>query len=84
MATSFALSEAGYLPTELRVTAAVDLSSTNGQFAIASISLKLQARVPKIDRETFAAIAEAAERGCPISKALSATPITLESDLITG
>src|SRR5450432_1382349 len=66
MATSFALSEAGYPPTELRVTAAVDLSSINGQFAIASISLKLQARIPKIDRETFAAIAEAAERGCPI------------------
>ena len=83
MATSFALTEAGYPPAELRVTAAVELSNVGGQFAISSIVLKLDARVPEIDRDQFLEIAATAERACPVSKALSATPIKLEANLIT-
>ncbi len=82
MATSFALTEAGHPPTELRVTAAVDLSKVEDGFVIKTIALDLEARVPGIDAAKFQALAEAAKKGCPLSKALAATPITLSARLV--
>jgi osmotically inducible protein OsmC len=81
MATSFALTEAGHPPAELRVTAAVDLGKVEGGFAITSIALDLEARVPGIDAEKFQAAAEKAKKNCPLSKALASTPITLTAKL---
>jgi osmotically inducible protein OsmC len=34
-----------------------------------------------IDEQQFASAAEAAKTGCPVSKALAATPITLDAKL---
>ena len=82
MALSFALSGAGHPPEELRVTAAVDLTKVDDGFAIKTIALELEARVPGIERDKFQAIAEAAKKNCPISKALAATPITLSATLL--
>lgn len=82
MATSFALSEAGHPPTSLTVAASVDLQKVEGGFAVKTIALTLEASVPGIDAPKFQAIAEAAKKGCPISKALAATPITLEAKLV--
>ena len=82
MALSFALTDAGHPPKELRVTAAVDLSKVPDGFAIASIALTLEGSVPGIDADKFQALAEAAKKGCPVSKALSATPITLSAKLV--
>lgn len=82
MAVSFALTEAGHPPTELRATAAVDLSKVDEAFTIKTIALELEARVPELDAARFLAIAEAAKKGCPISKALAATPITLAARLL--
>jgi osmotically inducible protein OsmC len=82
MATSFALSEAGHPPTELRVTAGVDIAKVDDGFAIKSIALDLEARVPGIGAEKFQTIAEQAKKGCPLSKALAATPITLSAKLV--
>src|ERR1700722_8562983 len=81
MALSFALSEAGHAPEELYVSASVDLAKVADGFAIKSIGLDLEARVPGIDAAKFAAIAEGAKKACPLSKALSATPITLSAKL---
>ncbi len=81
MALSFALTEAGHAPTELRVTASVDLQKVDDGFAVKSIALECAARVPGIDAAKFQAIAEGAKKGCPISKALAATPITLAAKL---
>ncbi len=77
MALSFALTGAGHVPEDLRVTAAVDLQKDGDGFTIKTIALELEARVPGIDKDKFQTIAEAAKKGCPISKALAATPITL-------
>src|SRR5215472_16562908 len=44
MALSFALTDAGHAPQELRVTAAVDLQKVEDGFAIKSIALDLDAR----------------------------------------
>src|SRR5271163_4209437 len=49
MAVSFALTEAGHAPTDLRVTAAVDLSKLEGSFDIMTIALDLEAHVPELD-----------------------------------
>jgi osmotically inducible protein OsmC len=82
MALSFALSDAGHTPKELRVSAAVDLGKVPDGFAITSIALSLEASVPGIDAAKFQTIVEAAKKGCPVSKALSATPITLTAKLL--
>lgn len=82
MAMSFALSGAGSPPDELRVTAAVDLQKDGDAFSIKSITLELEAKVPGIDAAKFQEIAEGAKKNCPISKALAATPITLNAKLV--
>lgn len=82
MALSFALTEAGHVPTELRVTAGVDISQVAGGFAIKTIALQLEGKVSGIDNAKFIELAEMAKKNCPISKALSATPITLNAKLL--
>jgi osmotically inducible protein OsmC len=82
MALSFALTGAGHAPEELRVTAGVDLQKEGEGFAIKTIALELEARVPGIDPAKFKAIAEEAKKGCPVSKALAATTITLAAKLL--
>lgn len=82
MALSFALTDDGHAPKELRVTAAVDISKVGEGFAIQSIALEVEGRVPGIEAAKFQQLAEAAKKGCPISKALAATPITLSAKLI--
>jgi osmotically inducible protein OsmC len=82
MALSFALTDAGHKPDELRVTAGVDLQKVDDGFAIKTIALELEAKVPGIDATKFQTIAEAAKKACPLSKALAATTITLSTKLL--
>jgi osmotically inducible protein OsmC len=82
MALSFALTEAGHAPEELNVTAGVDLVKTDGGFSIKNIHLELEAKVPGIDRAAFEKAADGAKQGCVLSKALSATPISLSAKLV--
>lgn len=82
MSVAFALATAGHPPAELRVTAGVTLSKAGETFVIPSIALDLEARVSGIDEAKFREIAQAAERGCPVSKALAATQITLNAKLV--
>jgi len=83
MALSFALSDAGHAPKELRVSAGVDLNKEGEGFAITKIALELEANIPGIDQAKFQQLAEAAKKNCPVSKALSATPITLTAKLVS-
>jgi osmotically inducible protein OsmC len=82
MALAFALGNAGHPPTELNVTAGVDLAKVGEGFAITSIALGVGASVSGIDPAKFQTIAETAKRECPLSKALAATPITLSAKLL--
>ena len=50
-------------------------------FAITRIELSTNATVPGIDDAKFQKLANAAKDGCPVSKALKATPITLNAKL---
>ena len=81
MTVAFILTEAGHAPKRLHVTAAVDLSKVGAGYAITSIALDLEAQVGGISVEQFRALTDAAKTNCPISKALSATPISLTARL---
>ena len=79
MALSAQLSEAGFPPTSLDTRADVDLSMEGGP-QLSQIRLKLKAVVPGIDEAKFRELADTAKRNCPVSKALSAVPVSLGSE----
>ncbi|TAK37823.1 MAG: OsmC family peroxiredoxin [Lysobacteraceae bacterium] len=83
MAMSLKLSEAGHPPAAIDTRAEVDLS-TDGGPSLSAIRLKTQARVPGLDAAAFRAIADDVGRHCPVSRALSAVPITVEAELVGG
>ena len=74
MAFSNALTKAGTPPTELRTSAEVDFLPGTG---ITEIRLHVSGDVPGLDHAGFAAAAESAKDGCPVSQALKAVPIKL-------
>ena len=80
MALSAKLTEAGHPPTRLDTRADVDLSMEGGP-SLSQIRLKVDAQVPGIDDAKFQSIAEDAKKNCPVSKALSAVPISLQATL---
>ena len=82
MALSFALGNAKHPPTQLDVSAHVNLDKVGEGFAITSIALEVAAKVPGIDAAEFQAIADGAKKNCPLSKALAATTITLAAKLV--
>ena len=53
----------------------------DGGPSLSQIRLKVSADVPGIDDAKFQAIAEDAKKNCPVSRALSAVPISLEAVL---
>jgi osmotically inducible protein OsmC len=80
MALSFALAREGHSEGTLTTRAAVKLDKDGDGFKVSRSDLTLEARVPGIDAERFAAIAADAKANCPISKLLNAE-ITLEHTL---
>ena len=80
MALSAKLTEAGHPPESLDGSAEVDLSMEGGP-TLSAIRLKMKAKVPGLDAAKFRAIADDAKQNCPVSKALSAVPISLEAEL---
>ncbi|TKS53475.1 OsmC family protein [Luteimonas yindakuii] len=81
MALAAKLGEAGHAPESIDTEAKVDLSMEGGP-TMSAITLTTRARVPGIDPVKFRAIADDAKQNCPVSKALSAVPITLEAELL--
>jgi osmotically inducible protein OsmC len=81
MALSFQLAGAGFPPTKLATKATVEIDTSGPSFTITHILLELTGVVENITAEKFAEIAEEAKNGCPISKALSAVPMTLNANL---
>ncbi len=81
MALSAKLSEAGHPPAALDTRAEVDLSMEGGP-TLSAIRLKVTGRVPGLDASGFRAIADDAGKHCPVSRALSAVPITVEVEFL--
>jgi osmotically inducible protein OsmC len=82
MALAHGLAEAGHVATSVDTTARVTIKPVEGGFAITGIELLCQAVVPGISESEFQEAAEATKAGCPVSKALSAVPITLQASLV--
>jgi osmotically inducible protein OsmC len=78
MAFSNGLSSAGHTPESLQVTAAVTFDPASG---ITGSHLLVSAKVPGLGEEEFQRLAAEAKETCPVSRALSGIPITLEASL---
>ena len=82
MALSHGLAQAGHAPKRVATTAKVHLEKVEGGFGITRIELDAEAEVPGIDEAAFRQQAEAAKKGCPVSKALAGAEITLKAKLL--
>ncbi|WP_028046161.1 OsmC family peroxiredoxin [Cellulomonas sp. URHE0023] len=82
MALSGEIAGAGGTPIALEVTADVTLAPDPvGGLHISLIHLTVRGEVEGLDAAGFEAAAQAAKVGCPVSKALAATTITLDASL---
>ena len=78
MALANVLSGAGHKPERLETTARVTFQAGEG---ITGIHLTVRGTVRGIDEAAFTAAVADAKANCPVSKALAAVPITVESTL---
>jgi len=81
MALSAQLNMAGFTATELSTQAAVTLDKVDNANKITGIHLETKGSVPDITAEKFEELANNAKKGCPISQALSAVPISMNATL---
>jgi lipoyl-dependent peroxiredoxin len=80
MFLSALITDAGYTPTRVATTASVHLGDGP---EINLIELSTEAVVPGLTDAAFQKHAEAAKKGCPVSKALAGSKITLAARLLT-
>lgn len=85
LAINFAavLAEHDLVAESTDTSATVSMGKTPDGFAITGIALRLDARVAGLEEGRFQELAAIAEKTCPMSMALSATPITLAAHLVT-
>ena len=82
MALAAGLEQGGTPATRVETTAACTIDKVGAGFKITTIDLKVRATVPGIDAAKFAAAAEAAKDGCPVSTALKGNVrLTLDAKL---
>ena len=82
MQLSANIAEAGGTPQSLDVTGDVSLGpDPAGGFRITGITITVRGEVEGLDEAGFVKAAEAAKAGCPVSKALTGTTITLDAGL---
>jgi osmotically inducible protein OsmC len=81
MAFANILAKAGHEAESIRTTARVYLEKGPDGFGISRIELECVGRVPGVDDATFQEHARSAKVGCPVSRALAATPIELVASL---
>lgn len=83
MALSHGLAQAGHIPTRVHTVANVHLGpDPDGGFHISKIELHTKADVPGLDAAAFQEHAEAAKKGCPVSKLLTGAEIILNAALV--
>jgi len=73
------LTKAGFPPTSIRTTAKVHLAEGP---VINLIELTTEGVVPNVSESVFQEQAEAAKKGCPVSKALTGPEIKLNARLV--
>jgi osmotically inducible protein OsmC len=81
MALSFQLTNAGLDPTELKTVATVSMEKQEPGWTITNIHLDVEGNVPGVAADQFQTLADNAKKGCPISRALASTNITMSAKL---
>jgi osmotically inducible protein OsmC len=82
MALANALAESGHPADSIHTDATVTLRPVDGAPTITKIELVTVGEVPGLDEASFITQAEAAKKGCPVSRALAGVPeITLKASL---
>ena len=81
MALSGELGKLGLTPESIENKATLNFEKTDAGFTVTSIHLDIGAKVPKADQSTFDKAADAAKKGCPISRLLN-TQITMSARLL--
>jgi osmotically inducible protein OsmC len=81
MALTNEIGKAGGTTQALDVAADVTLGQEDGAPTITGITLTVRGEVDGLDAAGFEKAAQAAKAGCPVSKALSTVPITLDAAL---
>jgi osmotically inducible protein OsmC len=82
MAFAATLAKNGFAPKRVHTKANVKFEKVGDGFSITNIELDMEGEVPGIDDAKFQELAEAAKKGCPVSRALAATNITLKAKLV--
>ena len=82
MQFSAMLEHAGFPPDKVHTAAKVFFGPDGPGFAITKIELTTEGAVPGIDNAKFQELAAGAKAGCPVSKALAGTEITLDAKLV--
>ena len=82
MALSGQLAAAQLTAESIETTSTIKLEKLESGFAITQAHLDVTATIPKADQTAFMKAAEAAEKGCPISKVLNAK-ITMTAKLVS-
>jgi len=80
MALSGELGKAGLVPESLRTSATVSLDKLDAGWSVTESHLEVVGKIPGASADAFRAAAQAAEKGCPISRLLN-TKITMEAKL---
>ena len=80
MALSAELGKAGLVPESLKTTATVSLDKQDAGWTVTESHLEVVGKIPGGSADAFRAAAEAAEKGCPISRLLN-TKITMDAKL---
>ena len=81
MALSGQLGGAGLTPDWIRTKATLNFEKLEAGWSVTGIHLQTSARVPGATAEQFKTASEGAKAGCPISRLLSHTTITLDATL---
>ena len=82
MALSASIGKEGFAPESVETKSVTTIENTGDGFSITSIELTTTARVPDISDSDFQRIATATKSGCPVSKALTGTNISLDAKLL--
>ena len=82
MALSASLEKEGFTPVSVETTSVTTVENPGDGFAITSIALNTNARVKDISDTDFQRLANATKSGCPVSKALTGTSISLDAKLL--
>ena len=80
MALSAQLGNANMMPESLETQATLTMEKLDAGWTVTKIHLDVNAKVPNADQAAFDKAAEAAEKGCPISRLLKAE-ITMTAHL---